>query len=356
MNDCRRLVALLLTFVVCAVCRPLGAQVVSDADRILAQSLFEDGRKLMEAGKYADACPKLAESHRIEPGGGTLLNLATCYEKLGKTATAWSHFKALITSARKDRRPEREAFAVEHINALEPRLSSLTIVVPQAAQRPDLGVKLDGVAISRAAWGSPLPVDPGDHRIEASGPGKQPWSTHVTVLPEGDKKTIEVPLLAPLAAGAVASSSAAPMGSAPQPIDTASAPSRDGEPIDASGRKLAGYVVGGVGVAGIAVGSFFGVRAFSKWSQRNDHCPDARCDAAAADYADQTKSAATVANIGFGLGLVGVGVGTWLVLTSNSSSPTAAAEKQATGPRKASATIQPVVGPAGAGISVGGVW
>src|SRR5262249_1988800 len=150
-------------------------------DRALAQSLFEEGRGLMKAGNYAQACVKLAESQRLDPAPGTQLNLAVCHEAEGKTATAWVEFNDALTQARRDGRAEREQLAQEHIAALTPKLSRLTVAVASAAKIDTLEIKLDGVVIREAAWGVPAPIDPGKHRVEASARGKKPWLQEVEV-------------------------------------------------------------------------------------------------------------------------------------------------------------------------------
>src|ERR1019366_5157952 len=56
---------------------------------VAAEALFEEGRSLVAAGKYAEACPKFADSERLGPSVATLLNLAKCWGRGGRTAPAW---------------------------------------------------------------------------------------------------------------------------------------------------------------------------------------------------------------------------------------------------------------------------
>ena len=102
------------------------------SDQMLAQSLFDEGRQLMAQKRYAEACPKLAESQRLDPGGGTLTNLAICHENEGKTGTAYLEFMAASSQASKDGRADREAIAKEHLGRLGPRVPKLKVHVDHA--------------------------------------------------------------------------------------------------------------------------------------------------------------------------------------------------------------------------------
>lgn len=141
----------------------------------IAEAMYQEGRQLMEAGRYAEACPKFEESQKLEPGMGTLLNLATCNEKLGKSATAWSQFSEAYSILTKETDEQRAAYAKERRDSLATALSRITIQVPASSRTAGLVVTLDGVAVGSAAWGVAVPVDPGTHTIKAEAPGHKGW-------------------------------------------------------------------------------------------------------------------------------------------------------------------------------------
>lgn len=331
---------------------PVSAQ-VSQTDRTLAQSLFEEAKKLMQASRYAEACPKLEESQRLDPGGGTMLNLALCYESEGKLSTAWADFKEALSLAHRDGRPEREQAAQEHIAALEGKLPHLTITVD--APTADEELSLDGAPIGKAAWGSAMSIDPGTHEVAASAPGKNRWALSVVVA-IAEHKAVAVPALG----GQAAVPSAAPVGVLPQPVapePVEAAPGAAAGPpstpaVGHPGRKTAGWVLVGSGVALAGVGSFFGVRAFGKRHDSNAQCPtDTTCTARGVSLNDDAKTAAWIADVGVGLGLVGIGVGTYLLLSSGG---TGEKPPPATASRRLSLDASAL--PSGGQVTVGGMW
>jgi hypothetical protein len=162
-------------------------------DRPLAQQLFDDGRTLLEAGRYAEACPKFAESQRLDPGGGTLLNLAYCHELEGKTATAWSEFHDALTQATKDDRKDRETFARQHIADIEPRLVRILVHVPGRIAARDPEIVLDRSKLPPAAWETPIPVDPGEHHVNVVVKGAMPWTTSIDATHPGETYSVAVP-------------------------------------------------------------------------------------------------------------------------------------------------------------------
>ena len=174
---------------------PAAAQ-GADTDRQIAQQLFDDGRALLEAKRYPEACTKFAESQRLDPGGGTLLNLAVCHELEGKSATAWSEFRDALGQAVKDERKDREDIARTHIADLAPKLMRVVVRVPEAVAARDPEVNLDRSKLPATAWNTPIPVDPGEHRVSVSAPGAEPWSTTVSVSEAGKTYTVELPALA----------------------------------------------------------------------------------------------------------------------------------------------------------------
>ncbi|MFW5739524.1 MAG: tetratricopeptide repeat protein, partial [Myxococcota bacterium] len=184
---------LFLAGVLITTARPVLAE-PSAQDRAMAQSLFEQGRDLMAAQRYDRACPKFAESHRLDPGGGTLLNLARCYELAGRTASAWTTYEEALAMARRDGRADRARHCLKKLAALEPKIAKITIAVPSAARIDGLEVQLGERSLREAAWFTPLALDPGEYEVVAAAPGRRPWSATLVLAP-GDRKTVEIPVL-----------------------------------------------------------------------------------------------------------------------------------------------------------------
>jgi serine/threonine-protein kinase len=158
-----------------------GARAQSAVDKARAEALFDEGRRLMADGKYADACPKFAASQALDPGVGTMLNLARCYELNGQTASAWATYIEAATAANGAGQTDRAKFARDHAAALEPVLAKLTVVLASGVSAAGLEVRIDGSVLASAELGTPVPVDPGNHVVEARAAGKQTSTQNVHV-------------------------------------------------------------------------------------------------------------------------------------------------------------------------------
>ncbi|WP_437573662.1 hypothetical protein [Sorangium sp. So ce887] len=277
----RRALALLSTLAALTALAPAArAAEPTREERAAAVALFDEGRALMAAGKHAEACPKLAESHQIDPGIGTLFNLSDCYERIGRTATAWIGFRDVAAASLSAGQAERERVARARAAALEPRLSRLQIVVPKEAALSGLELTRDGVALGRALWGTAVPLDPGEHRVAAAAPGHEPWETKVVIDKPG-VVSVTVPALERAAepdsaagSGATSSVTVAPPPPARPPV-TAPPPPQGG-----SIRRPIGMVGVGLGAVGLGVGTVLGFMAKSTFDEATEggHCDEeGRC-------------------------------------------------------------------------------
>lgn len=297
-----------------------------------ADRLFREGKAALGANNFAEACPKLAESQRLDPGTGTLLALALCHEGAGQTATALREFRDVATASQKVR-ADRAALALKHVKALEPQLATLALTVPPSLQAT-VQIRVDGEEVPASAWANPLPLDPGDHPVEASAPGRVPWKSTVHLDATGGTKAVTVPDLEPVAA--------APVVVAPPPDTSASHPMGT--------RRLAGWITGGAGVVVLGVGGVFGGLALSKQSSAKGLCPSSPCSSSAG-VADNSaaKTDAWVADFGVGLGLVGLGTAAYLLFFAKDDAPPATAAARGL-------TVLPSVGAGGGGLSLRGAW
>jgi hypothetical protein len=301
---------------VCALAGLANAVEAQASDKAAAEALFDEGRKLMADQQYVQACAKFEASQRLDPGVGTMLNLADCYEKAGRTASAWAEFRETISAAHKAGSLDRERVARQRVQQLEPKLSYLTIVPWQGQE---VGVSRDGVAIDAGVLGTAIPIDPGTHVISASATGKRSWSTDVKVGDNADRVSVSVPILPDEAHEPPPLTAAV---EAPAPATQPAAPTNTETATPGQTQRVVGVVAAGVGVVGVVIGSVFGLKAASNWSDAKKHCdPYPYCGAAGQKLADDAKSSGTISTIAFivgGAGLVS-GAVLWFTAPNRSS-------------------------------------
>jgi hypothetical protein len=244
--------------------------------------LLDEGRELIGAGKTAEACDKLAASYRLDPTMGTQLSLAGCYEKLGKTASAWILFVEIETTALRDGQVEQADFARQRTKELAPKLSKLAVQVTERV--PELAIAVDGEPLSDGAWESFLPVDPGDHTIVATAPGRKEWSKKVTVSAGADQVLVTIPALeAAPAAVEPPTDWRAPPPPKPDPQPD------EGEPDDHLQTAL-GWTAAALGAGAVGAGAALWMMALSTDDESNEHClPDdpTKCTQEGADLRDE---------------------------------------------------------------------
>jgi hypothetical protein len=292
----------------------------SEGDKIAAQALFEEGRRLVAAGTYADACPKFAESQRIDPSPSTLLNLANCWEKVGRTATAWVTYREAQSAASAAGRKDYVDTAERHARALASTLAELTVTVAQPVD--GMRVLRDGIALGAPEWGLGIPVDAGAHVVEVSAAGYKPWSQTIDVPHDGAQVTVAVPPLEALPPDAAASAPAGAIAGVP-PATPAEAP---GAPPRGATQRTIGLVVGGAGIVGLGVSGALAIVASSKHNDAKPYCVGDVCAEPGFSKENDARfdgDAATVAFVAGAAALVAGGVA-WLSAPRSKPPSTAA--------------------------------
>jgi len=307
---CAALVALALG----AAPQVARAQAAGDAAR--ADAAFKEGRRLLEKGDLAEACAHFAESKRQAPAVGVTLYLGDCYQRLGKTASAWNEFRSAETMARAQN-DKRADLAHLRAHALEPKLETIALHLGPTQSKEGLVVALDGRPVGDP-WGAPVPVDPGDHVVLVRlGAVTREFDVHVDA--EAPAAAVKVegvvdanapgPAPTPVATGP---GPAAPASDSPLPPEE-TAPEGSTEAPSQSGsdprRLWITLTLAGAGVAGLAVGSAFGLMAISDRNASNAGPCDAanRCSARGLQLRDDAIREGWVSTIGIAAGAVALG-------------------------------------------------
>jgi hypothetical protein len=229
-------------------------------DQAMAEELFRRGVEAMEAERLEEACGFLEQSLQLDLAPGTLWHLSLCRERRGQIASAWAAARRLETLSQRRGETERAAVARERAAALEPRLSRVAVTVEPPARVRDLEIVLDARTLSSAAWNVELPIDLGEHALEARAPGRVAWQHAFSVTEESSTTRLEVPELA-------------------------IAPDAD-VPAEPWYARTAGWILGGAAVVALGVGIGFLVSSFDL---------EARASARGLDLADRDRLASEAA-------------------------------------------------------------
>lgn len=289
------------------------------SDAVAAEAAFAEARALIRQGKYVEACPKLEASYALDPALGTLLNLGDCFERTGRTASAWLRFRDAAAMAVEKNQRERETIARERIAAVEPKLCRLVI---RGSERPGLQVRRDGVVVAPAAMGLPVPVDPGSHVVDATAAGPSAFRAVVDVkAPTGGtscpQTVVEIP-------ATFDGERVAPPPPVPKPIDLGplstetQAPTEGPPPATWRTVHTLAVVAAASGLVSFGASAIFAIDASSTKSDADRQCSSAGCTADGKGLLADAGQSADVSTITFVLGAALLATGAVLWLTSPS--------------------------------------
>jgi hypothetical protein len=281
-----------------------------------ADTLFNAAKQLQDGGQLAEACPMFAESKRLAPGVGVTLHLGDCYERMGRTASAWAQYREAETMARAKHDDKRAGLAHDRAQALEPKVGRLTM---SASSAPHAGwqVQLDGTPVPPEMWNTAIAVDPIDHTVTVTAPGKPTRTLNVHLAAGNLAATVSLeeseaasPSAAAAATGSTfaAATAASEAGSAEAASSGASSDST--APSSSSSRAAvtrtwAELGLAGLGAVGIGLGTVFLVKKNESMYNGN-----------ACDGPTEDKQAAAASAISFSVGAVALASAVVLYLTT----------------------------------------
>lgn len=230
--------------VACACARVARADDAAGAD-----VLFTQAKALMDQDRFAEACPKFESSYGLERRLGTLLNWADCEEKIGRIVQAEDHFREARDLAVRTGDPRSE-YAEKRRAPLPARFAKLRLDVKIGAER--LEVWRDGARVDETSFGLFESANPIATEIVVKR-ADDVLETMNIKLEEGQERSIALDLIA---------------------ISKAH-PKKGGAVIRVSQtQRIAGFVVGGVGVAGL-IG--FAILEGLAYGRRADALAPGRC-------------------------------------------------------------------------------
>jgi hypothetical protein len=284
----------------------------SAAQKETARGLMAQGRELREQGDLGAALTRFSAADSLMGVPTTGFEVAATQARLGQLVEARETLRRVLAIPQSADDPEPFNEARNKARTLDQqllaRIGALHFAPSGVSDREALEVTVDGEAVPKAALSLPFRVNPGRHVVVARAHGKE-VKREVDVV---EAQTISVELTfeserAP----------AAPEPKTPEPAPPVAAPAPH---PGSGGLPTLVYVGGGIGIAGILVGSVAGMSAISHKNAAKVGCAAGRCPPSTWSDLDSAHSMATLSTVGFVVGAIGLVVGAGSVLLDNKRS------------------------------------
>jgi hypothetical protein len=277
-----------------------------------ASAHYARGVKLYQEDDFRAALIEFNRAYELAPNWAVLYNLGQSHYQLREYPDALRTLEKYVQEGGDAITPERRAQVDREIGELRGRVARVT-----AASNVDgADVALDGAPLGKTPFAEPVVVGEGRHQLTISKPGYLP-ATKVVDIAGSDNLTIRLDL-------------------------TPEAPVLPSTPVVHDSPSYTVAAVGGAfAVAGIAVGTVFGVLAMNNKSSLGSECSAAKvCPSSAQGDIDAFSRNGTISTIGFGVGAAGLVLGGYFFF-----------HEHAKGDAPQSTSLAPWIGPGAGGVA-----
>ena len=320
--------ALTLGAILMLASTPALADGVAPADATAAQKKqamdhLAEGKTAAAAKDFDKAITELRASLDVVSSPNTRLELARALRDHGVPGDAWTQYGRVIDDAAKESKYQLtvEAATAERAE-VEARLAFVTVTLAHAPA--DAMLKVGGRSVPNSQWGGPIMAAEGAVDVVLADASGKELARQTVLATTGQKTavTLDGQPAAPPTVPAATSPDATSLGDQPDASQPQEAPS---QPSGRANLRPYAYVAGGVGVAGLAVFTIFGIMSHSDLSDLQSSCPSGSCPSSKAGEISDGRTFQTLANVGLAVGIVGVAAGTTLfVLSLGGKSPDSA--------------------------------
>ena len=307
------------TAVVLALALLTGATgALAQSQEAIAQTRFGKGRELFLAQKYDAALAEFRAATELFESPNTRLYIARCERELGHYTAAYVEFQRAGTEAA-DRAKADPRYAVTRDSAkqegaaLESKLGHVTVLAPGAPQGATFAV--NGTPLVSAGLGYAAPIDPGRVLVTAQAPGYLAFKRAIDVA-AGEGVEITVKLEVDPNAKKVEPEPTPTPTPTPTPPPTPTPTPTEPPPVVSEkvggGVRVVGFVIGGLGLAGVGTFGVLAGLAQSKFDSLKSEC-GGPCDASYESKIHSGETLQLAANVTLGVGLGAVLIGTVMV-------------------------------------------